>query len=82
MSLWEAYNTDNLDLAAVSIATNTAFELARSMEDETKSILDKHGGAADMATSYFFALSKQSGIDPQDTQLPGDAYNIEAYGLV
>ncbi|KAH7111944.1 hypothetical protein B0J13DRAFT_659526 [Dactylonectria estremocensis] len=81
MSLWEAYNTDNLDLAAVSIATNTAFELARSMEDETKSILDKHGGAANMATSYFFALSKQSGIDPQDTQLPGDAYNIEAYGL-
>jgi hypothetical protein len=80
-SLWLRYSTDSLDLAAVSVATNMAFELARSMEDEMKPLLDKHGGAANLATSYFFELCRASGIDAEDKELPGDPYNMKAYGL-
>jgi hypothetical protein len=80
-SLWIRYSTDTLDIAAVSVATNTAFELARSMEDEIKSLLDKHGGAASLATSYFFELCTASGINAEVKELPGDPYNMEAYGL-
>jgi hypothetical protein len=43
-SLWAEYKAGQLDLAAVSVATNTAFELARSMEDDIKPMLDSNGG--------------------------------------
>ncbi|KAK7429745.1 hypothetical protein QQZ08_003771 [Neonectria magnoliae] len=80
-SLWADYNANRLDLAAVAVATNTAFELARSMEDEIMPIVSKHGGAGHIATSYFVELCKLSGIDALGNKQPGDAYNLEAYNL-
>ncbi|KAF4978473.1 hypothetical protein FZEAL_5159 [Fusarium zealandicum] len=80
-SLWVRYGAGSLDLAAVSVATNTAFELARSMEDETKQLLDTHGGAANLAIAYFIGICNASGIDAQDTELSGDPYNMKAYHL-
>jgi hypothetical protein len=80
-SLWADYKANRLDLAAAAVATNTAFELARSMEDEIMPIVSKHGSAGDIATLYFMGLCKASGIDALDNKQPGDAYNLEAYNL-
>ncbi|KAH7109943.1 hypothetical protein EDB81DRAFT_832677 [Dactylonectria macrodidyma] len=80
-SLWADYQANRLDLAAAAVATNTAFELARSMEDEILPIVSKHGGAGDIATLYFMELCKLFGIDALGNKQPGDAYNLEAYNL-
>ncbi|KAL6358974.1 hypothetical protein LRP88_09172 [Fusarium phalaenopsidis] len=49
-SLWKRHLEGSLDLAAAAVATNTAFELARSMEDEVKPLLDKHDGVDQLIT--------------------------------
>ncbi|KAF5987029.1 hypothetical protein FCOIX_1206 [Fusarium coicis] len=43
-SLWQKYASGELDLAAVALAINTAFELAHSMEADIKKLMDKFGG--------------------------------------
>lgn len=45
-SLWAMYRAGNRDLAAVSLATNTAFEFARSMEDDIKPIMEGRAARA------------------------------------
>ncbi|KAF5120200.1 hypothetical protein E5D57_013551 [Metarhizium anisopliae] len=80
-SLWADYEANRLDLAAAAVATNMAFELARSMEEEIAPIIRKHDGeAGELATTYFMGLCNLYRIDPGDKQ-PGDAYNLQAYDL-
>ncbi|KAM5380809.1 hypothetical protein ACJZ2D_003333 [Fusarium nematophilum] len=80
-SLWIRRHSDSLDLAAISVATNTAFELARSMEEDIKPLLDKHDGGANLLTAYFAGLCEESGIRVDVREQPGDTYNLKAYGL-
>ncbi|KPM42245.1 hypothetical protein AK830_g4351 [Neonectria ditissima] len=80
-SLWADYQANRLDLAAAAVATNTAFELARSMEDEILPIMSKHGGKDDLLTAYFVGLCKLFGIDALANKQPGDGYNLKAYNL-
>ncbi|KAF4962542.1 hypothetical protein FSARC_9320 [Fusarium sarcochroum] len=80
-SLWSKYSAGKLDLAAVAVATNMAFELAHSMEDEVRSLLDQHEGAATIANTLFLQLAKNSGIDIHANKKQGDAYNVAAYDL-
>ncbi|CZR37340.1 uncharacterized protein FPRO_02400 [Fusarium proliferatum ET1] len=40
-SLWKKYASGELDLAAVALATNTAFEFAHSMEADIKKLMDE-----------------------------------------
>ncbi|KID82807.1 hypothetical protein MGU_09899 [Metarhizium guizhouense ARSEF 977] len=80
-SLWADYEANRLDLAAAAVATNMAFELARSLEDEITPIIRKHDGeAGELATTYFMGLCNLYGIDAGNKQ-PGDAYNLQAYDL-
>ncbi|KAF7559900.1 hypothetical protein G7046_g4248 [Stylonectria norvegica] len=80
-SLWADYSSGHLDLAAVSVATNSAFELARSMEDEVKPILDKHQGGYALVWVYFTLLCKACDIDAMHLQEPDDVFNIQGYHL-
>ncbi|KAJ4308456.1 hypothetical protein N0V84_012091 [Fusarium piperis] len=79
-SLWKRQLDGSLDLAAAAVATNTAFELARSIEDEVKPLLDKHGGVADLIVLYFSKVCTACGIDAEMKE-HGDPYNMEAYDL-
>ncbi|KAF4454470.1 hypothetical protein F53441_2974, partial [Fusarium austroafricanum] len=79
-SLWRKYAAGELDLAAVSVSTNTAFELAHSMENDVKKLLDKHEGAALLAQGSFDTMCKHLGID-RDRKQPDEAYNLEAYDM-
>lgn len=77
--LWSRYAAGDLDLAAVAVATNAAFDLARSMEDEIKPVLSNFGGPDTLLTAYFIATSAASGINVLDKERPGDPFNLEAY---
>ncbi|KAH7248683.1 uncharacterized protein BKA55DRAFT_594575 [Fusarium redolens] len=61
-SLWETYANGELDLAAVALATNTAFEFAQSMEMDIKKLIDKFGGAVedDLVRGMGAALKEKS----------------------
>ncbi|KAM0337025.1 hypothetical protein ACHAPQ_003524 [Fusarium lateritium] len=79
-ALWTKYSAGQLDLAAVSIATNTAFEIARAMEESHKPLLDKHGNCFKLANSLFEQYCETVGIDVN--QKPdGAVFNLEAYDM-
>ncbi|KAF4470290.1 Ank-repeat mbp1 [Fusarium albosuccineum] len=85
-SLWMRYESGLIDLAAVSVATNTAFELARSMEDEIKDMYTKRPNGektnlAEFVAIYLTSMSKTRDIDIEDREEPGDPYNLKAYDL-
>ncbi|KAK4063542.1 hypothetical protein Trihar35433_8250 [Trichoderma harzianum] len=80
-SLWTDYVSGNLDLAAVSVATNVAFEMARNMEEEIESLLGKEGGGSLVANRYFAALCTAFGIEMNAKKQPRDPYNLDAYDL-
>ncbi|KAM7212001.1 hypothetical protein V8F06_012630 [Rhypophila decipiens] len=62
LSLWDQWAKGELDLTAAAVATNTAFELARTMEDEIRPVLEKTGGGAKVASRYYEVLCKRAGI--------------------
>ncbi|KAM3499751.1 hypothetical protein MY10362_007013 [Beauveria mimosiformis] len=79
MELWTYGDAEVLDLASVSVATNTAFELARSLEEDLEPLFKEVGGTHAFVTTYFRSLCKASGLDPMAKEQPGDPYNLAAY---
>jgi hypothetical protein len=86
-SLWAAYQAKELDLAAVSVATNAAFELARVMEDDIKPIIENNlilPGNPDYLVfhdAHFHVVCESYEIDFKKKQQPSDQYNYEAYSI-
>lgn len=78
--LWKKYAAGKIDLAAASVATNTAFELAQSLENEVKDFLDKFDGSAFIMESLFAAACEIVGIDA-GKKGRGEAFNTEGYSL-
>ncbi|KAM0242051.1 hypothetical protein ACHAP5_007449 [Fusarium lateritium] len=79
-ALWTKYSAGQLDLAVVSVATNTAFQIARAMEESHKPLLDKHGSCFKLASSLFEQYCETVGIDV-DQKPHGGVFNVEAYDM-
>ncbi|SCO38696.1 uncharacterized protein FFMR_05313 [Fusarium fujikuroi] len=79
-SLWKKYASGELDLAAVALATDTAFEFAHSMEADIKKLMDEFGGTAIFAHQYFDAACQAMGID-KDMKGPSTMYNLAVYDM-
>lgn len=79
--LWTRYEAGEMDIAAVSVATNTAIELARSFEDDISPFVQKNGGSSVFHAKYFNAVSRALGIDSEAKQRPTDDYNLAAYDI-
>ncbi|KAL8643499.1 MAG: hypothetical protein Q9226_008330, partial [Calogaya cf. arnoldii] len=79
--LWRKYEAGEMDIAAVSIATNTAIELAQSFEDDISPLIQKNGGSSDFHVKYFYAVSEALGIDAEARQRSDDDYNLAAYDI-
>ena len=77
--LWTRYEAGETDIVAVSVATNTAIELARSFEDEIKPFVRQNGGSSVFHARYFHAVSEALGVDAEAKQRPTDDYNFAAY---
>lgn len=80
-TLWADYASGKLDLAAVSVATNMAFELARNIEEEVDPLFSKLEGGAYVANIYFARICSAFGINIHENKQRGDPYNPEAYDL-
>ncbi|CAG7563912.1 unnamed protein product [Fusarium equiseti] len=78
--LWKQYAAGKMDLAAVAVATNTAFEIAQSWENEVKDLLDKFDGSAVLLDSLFQSACKTNGVD-MTTGQKSNLFNVEAYQL-
>ncbi|EXK85870.1 hypothetical protein FOQG_10287 [Fusarium oxysporum f. sp. raphani 54005] len=79
-SLWVKYAKGELDLAAVALATNTAFEFAHSIEMDIKKVMNKLGGTTVFAHLCFEAACEGLGID-KERNSPGAMYNLAAYDV-
>ena len=79
--LWTRYEAGGIDIAAASVATNTAIELARSFEDEISHLVQKNDGPSLFHSRYFHAISEALGIDAEAKQRPTDDYNFAAYDI-
>ncbi|KAL8742378.1 MAG: hypothetical protein Q9184_008267, partial [Pyrenodesmia sp. 2 TL-2023] len=79
--LWTRYEAGEMDIAAVSVATNTAIELARSFEDDISPFVQKNGGSSVFHVKYFNAVSGALGIDSEAKQRLTDDYNFAAYDI-
>ena len=79
--LWAKYEAGDMDIAAASIATNAAIELARSFEDEISPLVEKIGGSTIFHHRYFAAVSEALGVNLQTKQSPSDDYNFAAYDI-
>ncbi|KAL9036100.1 MAG: hypothetical protein Q9180_004491, partial [Flavoplaca navasiana] len=79
--LWTQYEAGEMDIAAVSVATNTAIELARSFEEDISQLVEKKGGPSIFHVEYFYAVSEALGIDAEAKQRPDDDYNFAAYEI-
>jgi len=78
--LWKKYAAGKIDLAAAVVATNTAFELAQSLENEVKGLLDKFDGSFLLMNSLFQSACEIMGIDWAQ-KARNEAFNIRGYSL-
>ena len=76
--LWKQYAGGRLDLAAAAVAINTAFEIAQSLENEVKDLLDKFDGSAVLLESLFQSACETHGVNTTAGQ-KSDLFNVEAY---
>ncbi|KAL8815125.1 MAG: hypothetical protein Q9223_005709 [Gallowayella weberi] len=78
---WARYEAGEMDIAAASVATNTAIELAHSFEDEIGPLLQKNGGTSMFHVQYFYGVSEALGMNAEARQKPTDDYNFAAYDV-
>ncbi|KAI4705545.1 hypothetical protein J4E81_000428 [Alternaria sp. BMP 2799] len=81
--LWGRHHAGELDLATVSVATNTAIQLAHSMHDEVYPVMKHLVESVPFHEVYFLAIAKEAGVDPQAKGWFGwwNDYNFEAYDI-
>lgn len=81
-SLWTSYAKGELSLSAVSVATNTAVDLARRMEEDVADLFrNVEDGMHGLLFSFYTACCVAEGKNPLDIRPPDD-YNMSTYGLV
>ncbi|OIW25606.1 hypothetical protein CONLIGDRAFT_708227 [Coniochaeta ligniaria NRRL 30616] len=81
-SLWTDYDDSKLKLSAVAIATNTAIDLARRMEEDVAHLFaNVKDGMHGLLYDFYTACCVAEGKDAMDFRHP-DEYNMSTYGLV
>ena len=76
---WNHYDMEIYGLVIAALTTNTAIDLARSMEEEIKPILAEHGGSEKLLQLYYLVLCADKGEDQATLERSGDAMNFRMY---
>ncbi|GKT50537.1 uncharacterized protein ColSpa_10718 [Colletotrichum spaethianum] len=79
LELWSEYKKGSVDLAAVSVATNTALQLARNMEQGIAPAMEKLEGAMGAIHMFYEAACAARGLDPLEKENFGDDFNYKCY---
>jgi hypothetical protein len=78
---WESYKQGMLDIVAASITTNTAVDLARSLEDEYQSLFVRRGGVIRMLAMFYHAQCAAAKTTEDHKEKPGDEMNFKLYDI-
>lgn len=80
--LWRNYRDVGYDMAAAAIATNTAIEFVRSMEEDVVPLLEAHGGLSNVLEKCYLARCMSEGWDYKDLRIKAeDNFNYETYDV-
>jgi hypothetical protein len=80
--LWSRHHAGELDLATVSVATNTAIDLAHGLEAEIQPVLKHLTETQPWHQIYFTAMGHSYGIDISSQNVLTQAdYNFKAYHI-
>ncbi|KAG6000820.1 hypothetical protein E4U21_004963 [Claviceps maximensis] len=82
--IWSNYKIGIFDLAAASIATNTAIDLVRNMMEDVIPLLEMHGGLGKMLSHFHVMQCCRKGWSVDDLTLPirddfNDNFNYDMY---
>lgn len=78
---WVAYKIGMCDIVAASVTTITALELARHLEEDAASLLERNGGVERMLMSAYIAGCLIQGQDHDDRSHPDDDLNYQTYDM-
>ncbi|OCK73014.1 hypothetical protein K432DRAFT_430786 [Lepidopterella palustris CBS 459.81] len=76
---WAEYNVGSIDLIAASVATNTAIDFARHMEEEFAKAFSEYADARKVINLLYVAQCVICGEDPMYKQHPDDCMNFKMY---
>ncbi|KAK3335184.1 hypothetical protein B0T19DRAFT_351766 [Cercophora scortea] len=76
--LWTAYAAGELSLSAAAVATNTAIDLARRMEEDAGDFAPGQSVAL-WINVYYILLCGLNGKDPNYRKRPGDEINFDTF---
>lgn len=79
--VWSKYSAGKVDLAAVSVATSTAIELAHTLQAEIHPLIDSQGGNILFHEAYFAGLCHAVGIDRLAKMAYNNDYNFDVYDI-
>lgn len=77
--LWHNYAAGTIHLTPVAIATNTAIQLARAMENDVETLIRKHGGVEELLGMYYGGVCMAIGKDATKRARPDDAISMACY---
>ncbi|OAL53575.1 hypothetical protein IQ07DRAFT_677068 [Pyrenochaeta sp. DS3sAY3a] len=76
---WQGYQQGLVDLIAASIVTNTAVDLARSLEEDLQHIIDRRGGVKRMLTIFYVAQCVEHNTTEAFRERMSDDINFKMY---
>ena len=76
---WDGYRQGVFNLVSASVMTNTALDLARSLEEDAKPLFDKQGGSTNMLEKFYITTCMARGEMDSTRELPGDELNFRMY---
>ncbi|KAF1951625.1 hypothetical protein CC80DRAFT_528333 [Byssothecium circinans] len=74
---WEGFKQGIVDLVPASLATNTAVDLARSLEDDSPEQFEKHGGTHKMLPIIYHSQYLDPSMTEPFKERPGDDFNFQ-----
>jgi hypothetical protein len=78
---WSSPQDAALRLPSAAVATNTAIDLARQMEEKAAPLLDHFGGVARFLVDHYHTAASAEGLDPDHRVDELDDINIDAYDI-
>ncbi|PGH32119.1 hypothetical protein GX50_05080 [[Emmonsia] crescens] len=79
---WTQYRDEVFKLECVSLATNTAIDIARRMCEDVDPLLEEHVKFKTILAAIYFDICKQSGHDPMFCEQPRDIINFQPYDAI
>ncbi|KAK8235720.1 hypothetical protein HDK90DRAFT_466052 [Phyllosticta capitalensis] len=77
--IWAGYGGGKYRSVAAALATNTAIDFARGLEEDISPVIEKYGGFKKIYIGWWHAICNTQGHGVNERQEPGDDMNFLAY---